>query len=242
MTDDPEHSPTPGLLNARLFVTLAAAAVLFVSGFMLGRATSESGMSMHDAMRGDRAPAAESKPGMRGEGMMSGAMMGEGMMGSMSVASESEFLAEMIPHHDEAISSAKVLKAGTDRKEMKTFADEIIKTQQREVDDMRAWLKRWYPDVKVSDNYEAMMRSDLDSLEGDDLDQAFLEDMSSHHMMAVHMSRSLLEQDLVKHDEVDTLARSIRDSQMREISMMQDWLSDWFDVQLSHQDMMARMH
>jgi uncharacterized protein (DUF305 family) len=173
---------------------------------------------------------------------MGGGMMNGGMMESMTVDSESEFLAEMIPHHEEAIASAKILKAGTKRSEMRTFADDIIKTQQSEVDDMRAWLKRWYPDVKESTSYEEMMRSDLASLKGDELDQAFLEDMTPHHMMAVHMSRSVLEEDLTKHDEVETLARSIRDSQMKEISMMQDWLNDWFDVQMSHQDMMQGMH
>lgn len=216
-----------------VFVALGAAAALFTAGIVVG----------HDRMMGDDDRA--SMMGSSGAGMMGGSdagmmggsgygagMMGgsgAGMMGGMSIASEREFLAEMIPHHEEAIASAKVLRDGTERDEMREFAKDIIATQQAEVDDMTRWLDDWYDGAEPSTDYVPMMRPDLDELSGDELDEAFLQDMTMHHMMAVHMSRSLLARDLDEHEEATDLARTIETTQRAEIRQMQAWLYEWFD-------------
>lgn len=44
----------------------------------------------------------------------------------------------MILHHEEALACARVLLEGTERAEMKTFAQSIIDTQTAEVAQMRA--------------------------------------------------------------------------------------------------------
>lgn len=151
----------------------------------------------------------------------------QGMRAGMGVVdSEFDYLAHMIPHHEEAIASAEVLLEGTDREEMRTFAEDIIETQSAEVARMREWLTAWYPDRDTAVDYEPMMR-DLDGLTGDPLDQAFLEDMIGHHMQAVMMSQQLLSRGLVEHDEVAPFARQIRDSQRAEIFQMRTWLQDW---------------
>lgn len=151
-----------------------------------------------------------------------------GMLGDMpTVDSEFAYLAQMIPHHQEAIASAELLLAATDRPEMKTFAQDIIDTQSAEVDQMQTWLAEEYPDRNVSVDYEPMMR-DLTGLSGDELDQAFLEDMVGHHMAAVMMSQQLLAGDLAEQPEVASFAEQIRDSQHAEIFQMHAWLADWF--------------
>jgi uncharacterized protein (DUF305 family) len=151
-----------------------------------------------------------------------------GMFGGMTaVESEFDYLAQMIPHHEEAIASAELLLEGTDRPEMEAFAQDIIDTQSAEVDQMRAWLADEYPDRDVSVDYEPMMR-DLSGLSGDELDQAFLEDMVGHHMAAVMMSQQLLAGDLAEHPDVVPFAEQIRDSQHAEIIQMRGWLADWF--------------
>ena len=63
--------------------------------------------------------------GMMGAGMMDTEMMDEGMMHA-TIESEHDYLVHMIAHHEEAVASATVLKANTDRPEMKQFADTII--------------------------------------------------------------------------------------------------------------------
>jgi uncharacterized protein (DUF305 family) len=129
----------------------------------------------------------------------------------------------MIPHHEEAIASARVLLEGTERAEMKTFAQSIIDTQTAEVAQMREWLATWYPGQDPDVGYEPMMR-DLTGLTGPSLDRAFLEDMITHHMAAVMMSQQLVGQGLAEHPEVVPFAEGIRDAQHAEIFQMATWL------------------
>ena len=153
-------------------------------------------------------------------------MMGP-MMGSSWGASESEYLAEMVAHHREAVAAAREL-ARSDRPEMRAFGASIVKAQSAQITQMTSWLNQWYPDATTSVGYRPMMR-DLSRLSGDRLDEAFLQDMIGHHMAAVMMSQDLLWRG-TDHDAVARLAQSIRDDQHAEIIQMQGWLVQWFDT------------
>jgi len=171
--------------------------------------------------------AGAASPAGSGTGMGMGAMAGMAGMADMPVTDEFGYLTMMIPHHEEAIESARVLLAGTDRPEMRAFAQGIIDTQTREVDQMRAWLAAWYPGRDTTVDYTPMMR-DLTGLRGDALDRAFLQDMIPHHMAAVMMSQELLTRNLAVHPRLEPFARNIRDTQRAEIMQMHGWLGDWF--------------
>ncbi|MDO9493759.1 DUF305 domain-containing protein, partial [Acetobacterium sp.] len=144
-----------------------------------------------------------------------------------SIESEHDYLVHMIAHHEEAVSSANILKANTQREEMKKFADDIIKTQSAEIEQMKIWLNTWYPNEDHAVDYQPMMR-DLTNLQGDALDQAFLQDMIFHHMDAVMMSQQLITSGLAKHSEIIPFAETIRNTQRNEIHMMRNWLTEWF--------------
>ena len=160
-------------------------------------------------------------------GLMGGPMNGMGGMAGMQVVrSEQEFLVEMVAHHEEAIEAAGEL-ARSERAEMRDLGRSIVEGQTAEVEQMREWLARWYPDAPTDADYEPMMR-DLSGLSGDRLDQVFLEDMVWHHMAAVMMSRQLVARDLAEHDEVEELAGTIAAAQHAEILMMRRWLWEWF--------------
>jgi uncharacterized protein (DUF305 family) len=168
-------------------------------------------------------PAADwTSPGGAAMGM--GGMRG---MADMAVTDEFGYLTMMIPHHEEAIESARALQARTDREEMRAFAQSIIDTQTREVRQMRDWLATWYPGRDITVDYTPMMR-DLTGLRGDALDQAFLQDMIPHHMAAVMMSQQLLVRNLAAHPELEPFAANIRDTQRAEIMQMHSWLATWF--------------
>jgi uncharacterized protein (DUF305 family) len=174
-------------------------------------------------------------------GNHTGSMSGQGMsgMGDLSmgaVTDEFDFLTKMIPHHEEAVASARRLLAGTQRPEMVALANNIITTQTHEIDQMRAWLAQWYPGRDTHVGYQPMMR-DLTGLIGDELDSSFLQDMLHHHGMAVMMTTNLLADNLATHPDTATLARSIRDSQRTEMTTMTGWLKDWFGL-----DPMSGMH
>jgi uncharacterized protein (DUF305 family) len=182
-------------------------------------------------------PRVDPRPGLVGQPHAGGGMMGgasgmmsgaSGMMGGMAaVEGEFDFLARMIPHHEEAIESARVLLAGTERPEMKAFAEQVIETQSAEVVQMEDWLATWYPGRDTAVDYQRMMR-DLTGLTGDALDRAFLDSMVPHHMMAVMMSQQLVTQGLAEHPEVVPFAETIRDAQHAEIQQMAAWLQAWF--------------
>ena len=64
----------------------------------------------------------------------------------MQAAQESDpdiaFVKSMIPHHQGAIEMAKVaLQYGKDE-QAKKWASDVIREQQREIDEMQAWLKK----------------------------------------------------------------------------------------------------
>ncbi|KGN41931.1 DUF305 domain-containing protein [Knoellia aerolata] len=153
-----------------------------------------------------------------------------GPMRMTMVSSEATYLAEMIPHHEEAVRAAEEL-ARSPRATMREFGEDIVRTQTAQIVQMREWLRQWYPDQAEDTTYRPMMR-DLTRLEGDALDRTFLQDMVGHHMMAVMMSQHLL-RDGTTHPEVEDLAQEISDEQRREIRQMSRWLAAWFGLRTS---------
>jgi uncharacterized protein (DUF305 family) len=148
-------------------------------------------------------------------------MMGGGMghMMNMTVESEREFLEGMIPHHQEAVDTAKeVIARGGTTADIERLIENIVIAQEKEIADMKSWYEAWYG-VPYADNgeYEPMMR-DLSKLSGTVLDKVFLEDMIMHHMGAIMMAQSV--QPYVEYDEIATLTQAIVTTQSKEISEM----------------------
>ena len=83
--------------------------------------------------------------GMMGQGMMSGSSaMGSGATMMNATDTDKAFLEEMTPHHQAAIQMATMMKAKTNRPEMKKMADDIISAQTREMQMMQDWYESWY--------------------------------------------------------------------------------------------------
>jgi uncharacterized protein (DUF305 family) len=57
---------------------------------------------------------------------------------------DAHFIEQMIPHHQMAVMMAQMLYNSTDREEMKNLAQNIIKAQTNEINDMRSWYAEWY--------------------------------------------------------------------------------------------------
>jgi uncharacterized protein (DUF305 family) len=208
-----------------VFLSLALAVLLglavYVAFLALGSGALQTCPIVPNAQRNLQfAPRGRMGPGMMGPG---------GTMGPMGafVNSEYDFLVHMIPHHEEAIFTANILKKNTEREEMKKFADDIIRIQSQEIEQMTTWLAIWYPEKDHNIDYHPMMRP-LENLKGEELDQAFLEDMIPHHMEAVMMSQQLISRGLAEHEEVALLAINIRNNQRDEIHMMMNWMSRWY--------------
>ncbi len=188
---------------------------------MMGRGDDMGGM-----MDGQDKESQSNNSGMMGGGHMmpDGTMMGgDGMGMGMMVQSEQEFIMGMIPHHEEAISTAKeVIARGGNTPEIKTLAENIVKAQEVEVAQMKDWYKSWYGKDYVADGeYKPMMRP-LSDLSGAALDKVFLSDMIMHHKMAIMMAQSVDAH--IEHTEIKTLSSNIKTSQSAEIMQMQNLL------------------
>lgn len=152
-----------------------------------------------------------------------------GMMGGMDhsmmmVKSEREFLEGMIPHHQEAVDTAKeVIARGGSTPEIKKLAEDIVVAQEKEIAMMKDWYQSWYGEAYVADpkDYKPMMR-DLSSLSGAALDKVFLEDMIMHHMGAIMMAQSV--QPYIENQEITDLTKAIMETQTAEIELMRQML------------------
>ncbi len=141
----------------------------------------------------------------------------------MMVTSERMFLEHMIPHHEEAVTTAKeVLERGGTTAEIKTLAQNIITAQEKEIANMKAWYQSWYGEAYTDKNVYTPMMRDLKSLSGKDLDKVFLEDMIMHHMGAIMMAESVAS--YISHTEMTDLTKAIITSQTAEIGQMKTML------------------
>ncbi|MEK7134002.1 MAG: DUF305 domain-containing protein [Patescibacteria group bacterium] len=88
-----------------------------------------------------------SVPPEGGAGMMRMGNMGgdPSVLNSVSALEfDREFIRQMIPHHEMAITMAQMLRTSTQRSEMKQLAGNIITSQSSEIEMMRGWLQSWY--------------------------------------------------------------------------------------------------
>lgn len=85
-------------------------------------------------------------------GSMNHSMMDHGAM----VTSEEAFVVNMIPHHQEAVDTARLVLAKGESAELKKLAQAIITAQEKEIAMMQKWSKDWNYSA-VTPSYENMM-------------------------------------------------------------------------------------
>ncbi len=150
------------------------------------------------------------------------------------------FIEQMIPHHEDAVLMAELALAESEHSELRELAANIRRDQSREIDHMRSWYRSWYG-VDAPRNGErddrfgrgmmgmGMMdeHTDLALLEAArPFDQEFIRQMVPHHRMAIMMAQMVLRGS--ERAEIRELARSIIETQSREIEQMLDWYRDWY--------------
>ena len=72
------------------------------------------------------------------------AMMMKGDLGAADAEFDLRFLNAMIPHHEGALVMAKDVLSKSKRPEMKKLAQDILNSQQKEIDQMKQWRQAWY--------------------------------------------------------------------------------------------------
>jgi uncharacterized protein (DUF305 family) len=142
------------------------------------------------------------------------------------------FIDAMVPHHQGAIAMAReAKKAGLAAPELLEIADDIIATQQAEIDQMLEWREEWFgtrerePEAAalaalgLSAAEAGMEHSATDLATAGNVDQAFGGMMIGHHTGAIRMAE--LAREKADHDELEKLAGDIITAQQREIDIIE---------------------
>jgi uncharacterized protein (DUF305 family) len=71
-------------------------------------------------------------------------MMMKGDLGAANAEFDLRFINAMIPHHEGAVTMAEDALSKSKRPEVKQLAQDIIASQQKEIDQMKQWRQAWY--------------------------------------------------------------------------------------------------
>ena len=148
------------------------------------------------------------------------------------------FIDAMVPHHESALEMARSAQAaGLTEPELEQVADDILATQQTEIDQMKEWRDEWFgssdvdPDgaaaLGMSDEQMGMAHDADDLLNSGDVDSDFATMMIDHHQGAIEMAELALER--AEHDELKKLAEAIIDAQQREIEVLEPHAGEMMD-------------
>jgi uncharacterized protein (DUF305 family) len=221
--------PSFGLLALLLAVALTLASC---GGASVGSEEQESGE------QGSEESADAGQQDMDHESMGHGDMGSGGMMAPSEMLmeggeySDERFVDAMVPHHQGAIDMAEVALENAEHLELLQLAENVISTQQAEIEQLRSIKEQEFGTSEVSTqmNPEEMemmgMEDPTELADQRPFDEAFINAMIPHHESAIEMAQvALAESD---NPAVRDLAGRIVDDQTREIEQMRGWLEEWY--------------
>ncbi len=152
-----------------------------------------------------------------------------------------DFLHGMIPHHVSAIAmSNSLLKYGGKNQDIKQIAEEIVKAQTKEIEDMKKLIKEIEENPKIDETKETEYLKEYNKLINDSMthsleqsdnpksvDEAFVQEIIMHHQMAVDMSKIILK--YTDNEKITKLAQDIIEAQEKEIKYMEEILENLKD-------------
>ena len=158
-------------------------------------------------------------------------------------AADVRFMADMIPHHQQALDMTMLVSDRTGRNEMIELARRIESSQKDEINYMIEWLNARGESVPDRDwrahahhhhhhTMEGMatekQMEELEATSGDDFDALFLELMIEHHRGALVMVEDLLDEPGAAQDpELFEFARDVKNDQEAEIDRMTVMLASY---------------
>ena len=219
------YTTSYGLLVLLFAVALALASC---GGASAGSEEQESGEQVSEESAGDMQGMDHSNMDMGSEGMMAASEM----LMENGEYSDERFIDAMVPHHQGAISMAEVALENAEHPELLQLAENVIFTQQAEIEELRAIKEQEFGTSEVPmqmgpEEMEMMGIEDPAELANQrPFDETFINAMIPHHESAIEMAQvALAESD---NPAIRDLAGRIVDDQTREIEQMRGWLEEWY--------------
>ncbi len=142
------------------------------------------------------------------------------------VNSEVDFIALMIPHHQEAVDSTIRLLNSTQNPTLQYLGNNIVSSQEAEIKMMQGWLSTQFTGRSYTGMpYMPMMRDTSTLSSTTTIEKMWIEDMIAHHQGAVDMAKKVLT--LSPRQEIKTFAENIIKVQSNEIQLMSQLLSNY---------------
>lgn len=204
--------------SGRLLVALLAFTLLTP-----GAATADShSMQMDDNMGG------------MGEGGMM--QMMDGALSDLEALEGEEFevayVNQIIPHHEGALEMAQAVVDRAPNQEVRDAAARIIEDQQREIEELTAFLKDTYGREVKPDQRMAMdpsMMKQMESVDPAMAEQMFLLGMREHHQTAIEMGEIALKK--AQSEEILSQAENMVSSQRAEQKEFAGYLEDFYGIE-----------
>lgn len=146
---------------------------------------------------------------------------------SSSAPYDAQFIDGMTIHHRGAVEMAEQALQESQRPEIKQLAQNIIATQNQEIEQMAGWRSQWYPNVTATTGTGGHMGDmELSSDATIPFDRRFITAMISHHGGAIEMAKEA--QTRAEHGEIKQLAGEIIQAQEAEVKQLQASENAWF--------------
>lgn len=231
-------------ISVRTSLLATVIAIASLSGILTACSTASQ-----NQVQAPNTPPASTASSKQDKGQSTGMEHGSGMnhsmamnLGSADAEYDMRFIDAMTPHHQGAVTMAKEAQQKSQRPEIKKLADDIIKAQNKEINQLKQWRKAWYTQASSTPMmYDAqmgkMMPMSQEQMKGmmmdmnlgtadAEFDLRFINAMIPHHEGAIMMAQDAPSKS--KHLEIKRLAQDIITSQKAEIDQMKQWRQAWY--------------
>lgn len=144
-------------------------------------------------------------------------------------AADAVFIDSMIIHHYASMDMAEQALKQSSRPEITGLAKEIIVSQAKELEQLKSWMKAWYPHTMPTGG--GMGGVDIGSMKiGSDMtkpfDLRFIEAMIPLQEGCIKMAQEGLSN--AQHEEITIFATNTISSQKSRLKQLKQWKKDWF--------------
>jgi uncharacterized protein (DUF305 family) len=214
----------PALLVAVAFILAACGGA---GGGQQGNESGGGGHGQMDHGSMNHGQMGHGSMGMGTEGMARQMVMQNGQY------SDRRFIDAMVPHHQGAIAMARVALKNAEHEEIKELSQNIISTQQAEIEELKSIKKEEFGSSQVPMEMSpqqmrgmGMMMNPQELANREPFDRAFIDAMIPHHQSAIYMAQVAHEES--KIPAIEDLAENIVSAQKREIEQMKQWRQQWY--------------